>query len=141
MAAWTGLIEERGIPALADLLCRHRAISKQEFLLKTDPIPRFSVFILCGDTLGSLLGRSVLGTTFWDSMPRPVRDTLSEACAAALKLGAPVLEEGAFEIDTGAEVRYRSVFMPLCSSGRTDPDYLFGAYGSRVFGTAVAAAV
>jgi hypothetical protein len=140
MAAWAGLIGEGGIPALSDLLGRHRTISKQEFLLKSDPIPHLSVFILCGDTLRSLLGRSPLGATFWERMPRPVRDALSEACAAALKHGAPIQDEGGFEIDTEATVRYRGILMPLRSAGRIDADYLFGAYGSRIFGAAAPAA-
>ena len=140
MTAWAGLTGAGGIPALSDLLGRHRAISRQEFLLKADPIPRFSVFILCGDTLGALLGQSVLGATLWECMPQPVRDTLSEACAAALKQGAPVQEEGGFEIDAGAAIRYRGVFMPLCSDSRASPTYLFGAYGSRIFETAAPAA-
>ena len=68
------------------------------------------------------------------------RWAVSEACAAALKQGAPVHEAGGFEIDTGATVRYRSVFTPLRSASRTDPDYLFGAYGSRIFGATAPAA-
>lgn len=136
MAAWAGLIGEGGIPAFSDLLGRHRAISKQEFLLKTDPIPHLSVFILCGEMLQSLLGRSPLGATFWERMPRPVRDALSEACAAALKQGTPIQDEGGFEMDSGATLRYRGVFMPLRSDGRVESEYLFGAYGSRIFDAA-----
>ena len=136
MTAWANITGEGGLPALSDLLGRHRAILRQEFLLKSDPIPGLSVFILCGDTLRSLLGRSPLGATFWEHMPRPVRDTLSEACAAALKQGAPIQEEGGFEIGTGATVRYRGIFLPLRSNSRTEADYLFGAYGSRIFDAA-----
>ena len=136
MLAWAGLTREGGIPALSDLLGQHRTISRQEFLLKADLIPRFSVFILCGDTVGALLGQSVLGATLWECMPQPVRNTLSEACAAALKQGAPIQDERGFEIDTGATVRYRGVFMPLRSNRRAEADYLFGAYGSRIFDAA-----
>ena len=132
MTAWASLSENDGIPALAKLLGR-RVIAAQEFLLKTDPIPRLSVFILCGDALPSLLGRSILGATFWDRMPRAARDTLSQACAAAMNQGAPAHQAGAFSTGAGAEVRYRGIFMPLRSLGHDDPGYLFGAYGSRVF--------
>ena len=66
-------------------------------------------------------------------MPRQARDRLSQACATAVKQGAPVLEEGAFGTQAGTEIRYRGVFMPLRSTVRADPDYLFGAYGSKVF--------
>ena len=135
MAAWAGLAGEGGVPALSTLLGQHPAISGQEFLLKADLIPRFSVFILCGDTMTALLGQSVLGATLWECMPQQVRNTLSETCAAALSQGAPVQEEGDFEIDAGAAVRFRGVFLPLRSDKRASPNYLFGAYGSRIFET------
>jgi hypothetical protein len=140
MTAWAALAMEDGMPELRDLLRQHRGITRQEFLLKADLIPRFSVFILCGDTVSTLLGKTVRGATLWECMPQPVRNTLSEACATALKLGAPVQEEGGFEIHDGAAIRYRSVFLPLRSSGYDDPSYLFGAYGSRAFGAAAPAA-
>ncbi len=153
MSAWASLRGNNAIPALTDLLGRHRAIAAQEFLLKTDPIPRLSVFIYCGEALRNVLGRPVLGATFWDCIPRAARDTLSEACAAAMAQGAMVDRAGAFEAEAGLEIRYRGIFMPLrspplcspalcspalrspalCSPGDDDPGYLFGAYGSRVF--------
>ena len=77
MAAWVGLTGEGGVPALSTLLGQHPTISGQEFLLKADLIPRFSVFILCGDAMTSLLGQSVLGATLWECMPQQVRNTLS----------------------------------------------------------------
>ena len=140
MAAWASLPGNDAIPVLAELLGRRRVIAAQEFLLKTDPIPRLSVFVLCGDALRAILGRSVLGATFWDCMPRAARDTLSQACGAAMKQGAPAHRAGAFEIEADVEIRYRGVFLPLRSPplrslGHNDPGYLFGAYGSRVFGT------
>ena len=134
MWAWASLHGNDAIPELADLLGPHRVIAEQEFLLKTDPLPHLSVFILCGDALRAILGRPILGSTFWDCMPRAARDTLSQACAAALMQGAPVQESGTFQNEAGVETRYRGVFMPLRSPGRDDPGYLFGAYGSRVFG-------
>lgn len=133
MAAWTSLTGYDGIPALAELLGRRRVIAAQEFLLKTDPISRLSVFIICGDALRAILGGPILGATFWDCMPRAVRDTLSQACAAAMKQGAPIHQAGAFEAEAGVEIRYRGIFMPLRSLGRAEPGYLFGAYGSRAF--------
>jgi hypothetical protein len=133
MAAWARLAGESGVPALSTLLGQHPTISGPEFLLKADLIPRFSVFILCGDTLAVLLGQSVLGATLWECMPQQIRNTLSETCAAALRQGEPVQEEGDFEIDAGAAIRYRGVFLPLCSDKRASPNYLFGAYGSRIF--------
>jgi hypothetical protein len=140
MSAWASLRGNNAIPALTDLLDRHRAIAAQEFLLKTDPIPRLSVFIFCGEALRSVLGRPVLGATFWDCMPQAARDALSQACAAAMTQGAPVDQAGAFETEAGFEIRYRGIFMPLrslplWSLGHDAPGYLFGAYGSRVFET------
>lgn len=140
MWTWASLHGNDAIPVLAELLGRRRVIAAQEFLLKTDPMPQRSVFILCGETLRAILGRPVLGRTFWDCMPRAARDALSRACAAAINQGAPVQEEGAFEIEAGVEIRYRGVFLPLRSPGHGDPGYLFGAYGSRSFGAATPAA-
>ncbi len=150
VSAWASLQKNDAIPVLAELLGRHRFIAAQEFLLKTDPMPQRSVFILCGDALRALLDRPVLGTTFWDCMPRAARDALSQACAAAMKQGAPAHQAGAFEIEAGVEVRYRGVFLPLRSPslhspslrspGHDDPGYLFGAYGSRVFAATTPAA-
>jgi len=145
MWAWASLHGNDAIPVLTDLLGRRRVIAAQEFLLKIDPMPHLSVFILCGDALRGILGRPVLGTTFWDCMPRAARDTLSQACAAAVIQGAPVQEAGAFETEAGIEIRYRGIFMPLrspplCSPGRDDPGYLFAAFGSRSFGAMTPAA-
>jgi hypothetical protein len=139
MAAWASLPGTGGIPALAGLLGR-RVIAAQEFLLKTDPIPPLSVFILCGDALRAVLGRPILGATLFDCMPQAARDTLAQACAAAMTQGTPVREDGAFETGAGTEVRYRGIFMPLRSTNQAEPDYLFGAYGSRSFGAAAPAA-
>lgn len=135
MAAWASLPGNGGIPALAELLGR-RMIAAQEFVLKTDPMPGLSVVVLCGDALRAVLGSSVLGATLRDSMPGLAVDSLAQACAAAMKQGAPVREDGAFETGAGTEVRYRGIFMPLRSTDRAEPDYLFGAYGSRSFGAA-----
>ena len=63
MAAWMGLDGTGGIPVLTELRDHRRVIAAQEFLLKTDPIPGYSVFIFCGDALRAILGRPVLGTT------------------------------------------------------------------------------
>lgn len=140
MAAWAGLGGTGGIPVLANLRDCHRVIAAQEFLLKTDPIPGLSVFILCGDALRAILGRSALGTTLRDCMPDAACDSLARACATAVKQGAPALDEGAFRTGAGAQIRYRGVFMPLRSTGHADPEYLFGAYGCRTFGAAAPAA-
>ena len=83
--------------------------------------------------MAGLLGQSVLGATLWECMPKSVRNSLAETCAAALQQGAPVQEKGRFEIDARASIRYRGVFMPLRSDSRASPNYLFGAYGSRIF--------
>ncbi len=138
MSTWAGLRGGNAIPALTELLGRHRAIAAQEFLLKTNPIPRLSVFIFCGDALRSVLGRPVLGATLWDCMPPAARDALSQACAAAMTQDMPVDQAGIFETEAGLEIRYRGIFMPLralppLSLGRDEPGYLFGAYGSKVF--------
>lgn len=140
MSAWANLNGNHDVPVLAELLGHHRVMAAQEFLLKTDPIPRLSVFILCGDALRALLGQPV-GASLWDRMPRAARDTLSRACGGAMKQGAPIREEGAFEIAAGVEIRYRGIFLPLRSRSQADPDYLFGAYGCRTFGAMAPAAV
>jgi hypothetical protein len=140
MEAWAGLSENGGIPVLANLRDCHQVIAAQEFLLKTDPIPGLSVFVLCGDALRAILGRSVLGATLRDCMPDRARERLAQACATAVKQGAPALDEGVFETGAGTEVRYRGVFMPLRSRAHAAPDYLFGAYSSRTFGAAAPAA-
>jgi hypothetical protein len=139
MAAWASLPGNGGIPALADLRSRRRIIAAQEFVLKTDPMPGLSVIVLCGDALRAVLGSSVIGATLRDSMPGLAVDSLAQACATAMKQGTPVREDGAFETGAGTEIRYRGIFMPLRSTDRAEPAYLFGAYGSRSFGAAAPA--
>ena len=140
MSAWAGLSGNSGIPVLAELRDRHQDMSVQEFLLKTDPIPGLSVFVICSDALSAILGRKVLGATLRDCMPDMARERLAQACATAVKQGAPALDEGAFESKAGDQVRYRGVFMPLRSTVQAAPDYLFGAYGCRNFGAVAPAA-
>ncbi len=131
LSHWAKSSGEDRIPILPDLLTSPWEVSRNEFLLKADDNPHLSVFILCGDDVPLVPQGKVIGTTLWDAAPDAVRHELSDACAAALYRQESVCKDGAFESSPESEVRYRSIFLPVRSTGHNDPGYVFGALSSK----------
>ncbi len=129
---WTRSHHDGPCPTITDLhLSGNNEIGSHYFLLRVDPNPRHSVFIMCGDAVKADLGGRLVGTTLWDCTPEEIRDDLCQACGKALDGNAPVNQDGAYSPGDGTKVRYRSVFMPVRSDLDRHPSYAFGAFGSK----------
>ena len=116
-------------------------LGQQFLLLKADPVPQLSVFILCGESVLLDLGGDPTGMPLPEPLPNQIQADLCRAFAAALGRLEPIHEEGAYSSPAGAEIRYRSVFLPLESEGRSNRDYIFGAFGSKHFTNSEAATI
>ena len=106
-------------------------LGQHYLLLKADPIPGHSIFILCGEGLRADLGGEPVGRSLRDPFPKAVGDNFGQACAEALKRREPVHIDGAYDAGDGMESLFRSVFLPLSSGRAFDPGYLFGAFRSK----------
>ena len=102
------------------------------FLLKEDSDPYLSVFIQCGERARAALSGRPQGRTLWEAAPRSIRSALCRACAKAIESQVPWRLEGTYETSEGADVRYRSIFLPIDGGGR-HPGYVLGAFTSKRF--------
>ena len=106
-------------------------IGSHNFLLKCDADPGLSVFILSGDAVQTDLGGRPIGATLKESVPIEIAETLCMACAEAVVQEKPVFGAGSYKSESGKEVLYRTVFMPVRSSDLFDTGYVFGAFSSN----------
>lgn len=126
---WNATPVGEGIPDISGIVTHDRDLARHEFLIKLDATSGQGVFIRCGAGIGFGDGGKAVGTAILDSVPEPLGDLFSEACAAAQSTLRPVDREG--EAASGdTDFPYRAVFMPVRSlSG--DPGYIFGAFSTK----------
>jgi len=102
-------------------------------LLKQDPNPMRSVFILGNEELQATLGRRLGGAIVDDILPDSLRTRIGLACAAAVTRNEARAISGSYEGAGGIEVRYRGIFMPVSAADGRHTGYIFGAYSSRSY--------
>ncbi len=137
LTLWQGAGGNGEIPTLDDFdPSKERDSGPYSFLLKEDPDPRLSVFILCGDGAESRFLAAPVGQTLWEVAPRQIRTELCAACGRARAESQPIQVEGSYAPAEGGEIRYRSIFMPVRSNAVTETGYVYGAYNSKRFDTA-----
>ncbi len=109
LALWQGARGNGEIPTLGDFdPAKERESGPYGFLLKEDPDPRLSVFILCGEGAESQFLAAPVGQTLWQVAPRPIRKELCAACGRARAESQPIQDEGSYAPAEGGEIRYRS---------------------------------
>lgn len=118
------------LPGLAHLFDGERGFLGDEFLIKIDPETRHSVFIVCGDDLPLPLGARSAGKPVRRAVPSQLRHLFCDASAEATHRGVAVHGTGALHLESGSDIRYRSVFLPVHSDDEQDHMYVFGAFGS-----------
>ena len=137
LALWEGARGKDGIPTLGDFdPSKERESGRYSFLLKEDPDPRLSVFILCGYGAESQFLAAPVAQTLWEVAPRPIRNELCAACGRARAESQPIQVEGSYTPAEGGEIRYRSIFMPVRSNAATETGYVYGTYNSKPVDTA-----
>jgi hypothetical protein len=134
LAHWMNSRREDANPTLMDLdLSAEQIVASNWFLLKVDEDPEHSVFIECGALAQDALARRPRGKTLLEVVPKAIQAALCGACAKAIEQRTPHGAEGAFQTGAGAEVRYRSIFMPLDANGHGGRGYVLGAYSAKQF--------
>lgn len=118
------------VPSLAHLFDGERGFFGDEFLIKVDPVTLDSVFIVCGDDLPLPLGARSTGKLVRRAVPSQLRHLFCDASAEAAHRGVAVHRTGALHLESGSDIRYRSVFLPVHSDDERDHLYVFGAFGS-----------
>jgi len=132
LAHWLNSRRSHANPTLMDLdLSAEQILASSWFLLKVDEEPERSVFIECGKLAQAALACRPHGRTLWEVSPDAIQAVLCSACAKAIEERTPYGSDGAFELDGGAEIRYRSIFMPLEANGHGGGGYVFGAYSAK----------
>ena len=124
---WRAARGDGGIPDLAGLFGGRRGFADDEFLIKIDPEPAASVFIVCGDNVPLPSGPRSIGNPVLQAVPKALRREFSEGCARAARARDAICGHGALRTEWGAEALYRSVFMPVRSSDGDDAMYIYGA--------------
>ena len=118
------------LPSLAHLFDGERGFLGDEFLIKVDPETLHSVFIVCGDDLPLPLGARSAGKPVRRAVPSQLRRLFCDASAEAVHRGAAVHGTGVLHLESRADIRYRSVFLPVRSDDEHDHMYVFGAFAS-----------
>jgi hypothetical protein len=59
-----------------------------------------------------------------------LRHLFCDASAEAVHCRVPVSRNGSLYLESRADIRYRSVFLPVDSDDEWDHMYVFGAFGS-----------
>jgi len=129
---WQAVRQGARLPRLYQLrVAADDAQWRNQFILRCDANVPMSVFIFCGETAQAALGLDRFGGTLQAALPGPIREPIYAACNEALDSSTPAGAEGSYE-DDGAEVLYRSIFLPMLGTeGEEAATYLFGAFSSN----------
>ena len=128
--AWLAARGDDEVPSLTSLFNGRRAFLGNEFLIKVDPETLDSIFIVCGDDLPLPLGARSTGKPVRRAVPSQLRHLFCDASAEAAHRGVAVSRTGALYLESRAEIRYRSIFLPVRSDDEHDHMYVFGAFTS-----------
>ena len=136
LAHWNSARCHQDVPSLSDLeLGQHADVYALRFLLREDRNPCSSVYILCGETAQLAYEQNPIGTTLSEAVPEAIKDSICDACTLAVREERPVADQGSYLLDSGEEVRYRSIFTPALANGGSNGGYVFGTFGHKVFAT------
>ncbi len=128
--AWLAARGDDDVPSLASLFDGRRAFLGNEFLIKVDPETQDSIFIVCGGGLPLPLGARSVGKPVRGAVPSHLRHLFCDASAEAVQRRVAVSRTGALYLESRADIRYRSIFLPVHSDDEHDHMYVFGAFGS-----------
>ena len=146
LKTWTAARNEDEMPVLASLTGgpglegEQEALAENQFIILFEPRSSNSVVIFYGSELPQMLGPRNLGNGLQQTLPLCLRDTFREACMEAVEKGDVVYRDGRINTLSGADVLYRSIFMPLRSGSQSDRIYIFGAFSNEAGGAELLAA-
>ena len=146
LKTWTTAQHEDEIPDLASLTGKpsleeeQKVLTENQFLILFEPYTSNSVVIFYGSELPNMLEQRNLGNDLQQTLPSCLRDLFHEACREAVEKGDVVYRDGSIYTPSGADVLYRSIFMPLRSDNFSNRIYIFGSFSNQDGGTALLAA-
>ena len=127
---WLAARGDGEVPSLASLFDGQRGFLGNEFLIEVDPVTLDSIFTVCGADLPLPLGARSVGKPVRGAVPSYLRHLFCDASAEAVHRRVAVSRTGALYLESRADIRYRSVFLPVRSDDEHDHMNVFGAFGS-----------
>ena len=137
LSYWRDLRGERAFPTPVDVTSGADAVAEEAedlrpnvFVVYFNGQPLESVFTIGSAVLESICGIETSGRRIVDCLPVPLRDSMLSFVRALAKARKPIAVSSSFTPDDGAEVLYRSIYVPL-SADQNNVEHLLGAFSYK----------
>ncbi len=134
---WRDLCGDRAFPTPADVVDAAEAHGEEAeglkpnvFVLYFNGYPLESVFTMGSEVLESACGVETSGHRVADCLPDALRDSMLSFVRTLARTRKPIAVSSSFANQSGDEVLYRSIYLPL-SADQNSVGYLLGAFSFK----------